>query len=75
MSSSQRFAQWLASSIGTTLQQDYRAYEGGWWLFTLGRPSRALQVDEIAWHVARNHAPFVEGGVLQGTPHWWDDPV
>lgn len=64
----------ICSGMGHVLRQDYVRHNGEWWLFTGGEPMRALRPDEVDWHVLRNHAPFVEGGIEKGDPHWWDEP-
>ncbi len=64
----------LATMIGAALGQEYRKVGTAWWLFTMGKAMRPLKTDEVEWHVARRHAPFVEGGVTLGDPRWWDDP-
>ena len=61
-------------SIGDLLRQEYRLERGRWWLWSMGRPVRELTADEVEWHRARKHAPFVEGGVEKGDPRWWDEP-
>ena len=66
--------QWMASLMGHSLQQTYQMHEAQWWLFTHGKPARPLEEDEIQWHRARNHAPFVEGGVTPDSPDWWKEP-
>ena len=65
----------IASAFGFALQQSYALREGEWWLLTAGKPMRTLKADEVAWHVARNHAPFVDGGITPDSPDWWKDPV
>ena len=65
----------VATEIGSMLAQEYVFYQGQWWLFTLGKPARALRQDEIDWHTARRHQPFVEEGIPKGHPDWWSDPV
>ena len=67
-------SQQVASTIGRALRQDYRQVNGKWHLVTLGRVVRELTQDEIDWHVARNHSPFVPDGIAQGNPDWWKDP-
>ena len=64
----------IAKIIGWGLGQEYHWHENKWWLFSLGKPSRPLEPDEVAWHVSRNHAPFVEGGIEKDDPRWFDDP-
>jgi hypothetical protein len=66
-------AQDIASGIGVMLQQSYEQHEGVWWLFAAGKPKRALKTDEVEWHVARQHKPFVPDGVSQDDPRWWDE--
>jgi hypothetical protein len=67
-------SQSVASEIGRMLRQEYRFEDGAWWLYSLGERQDALTGDEVQWHVARNHAPFCEGGVEAGDPRWWVDP-
>lgn len=64
----------IAAGVGRMLQQEYRQRDGQWWLWSLGREVRTLTEEEVAWHVARRHSPFVPGGVTQGSPDWWKDP-
>lgn len=65
----------IAAAVGTALGQEYRRDDEGWWLWQLGRPVRLLRPDEIRWHVARRHAPFVAGGATPDGPGWWDEPA
>lgn len=69
-----RLSEDVASSIGQILRQEYRMVDGKWCLFALGKFARELDPDEIDWHTARRHAPFVEGGLEPSDPRWWDDP-
>lgn len=66
-------AQSIASGIGKMLRQEYLQVDGAWCLVTLGRVVRQLRPDEVEWHVQRNHAPFVEGGICPEHPDWWKD--
>lgn len=43
--------------MASLLQQEYKAHQGTWWLFTLGEPARALTAKEIAWHQERGDIP------------------
>lgn len=65
----------FASAMGTALGQTYRKVGDEWWLYTKGKPARTLKPDEVEWHVARRHAPFVEGGITTDDARWWDDPT
>ena len=67
-------SQQVASEIGRALQQNYCQVNGKWHLMTFGRIVRELTQDEVDWHIARNHSPFVIGGITQGHPDWWKDP-
>lgn len=64
----------IASSIGRILKQTYEKQNGEWWLFTAGQPVRPLSRDEVQWHVERNHKPFVQDGIDNDDPRWWNDP-
>jgi hypothetical protein len=64
----------IATVMGTAFDQEYRHQDGRWWLYTMGRAVRPLTADEIAWHSARRHAPFVPDGVEKHDPRWWDEP-
>lgn len=64
----------IASAIGNALGQEYRKCDGVWWLYTRGNPARALRDDELAWHIARRHRPFVPDGIDHDHPDWWKDP-
>lgn len=68
-------AQSCASAMGRAFRQEYRKIDGIWFLFTMGKQVRAMSDDEIAWHVARNHAPFVPGGINSDHPDWWKEPA
>lgn len=68
------FSQNLAMRISRQLRQTYELVDGKWWLFTLGKPAKELTDDEVAWHVARKHLPFVPGGIKTDHPDWWKDP-
>ncbi len=65
----------VAGSIGAALRQTYERHDGTWWLFTAGKPMRALAKDEIEWHMVRRHKPFIADGIDSSDPRWWDDPV
>lgn len=66
----------IAHTMGTMLQQEYRVKveDGKWWLFANGSPQRELRDDEVEWHVARRHRPFVPDGITTDDPRWFDDP-
>jgi hypothetical protein len=64
----------LAELIGDLFHQSHRLHNGKWWLFSFDKPCRELTDEEVAWHTARKHAPFVECGLEHGDSHWWDDP-
>lgn len=64
----------IASSIGFALDQTYEQHNGEWWLFTAGKPARALKPDEVKWHVERRHKPFVADGIDKDNRMWWADP-
>lgn len=68
------FAQKLAMKIGRELQQTYELVDCKWWLFTRGKPAKELTADEVAWHMARNHHPFVPDGITTDHPDWWKLP-
>lgn len=70
MDKAERFA-W---TMGKLLQQSYGVVDGRWWLHTRGAPIRPLEDHEVAWHVARGHAPFVAGGIDVDDPRWFEDP-
>ena len=40
----------MANEIGKALGQEYKMHEGHWWLWTLGKPARALTDEEIKYH-------------------------
>ena len=69
-----RVGQNIASSIGQMLRQEYRQEDGRWYLYSLGKRQDALSDEEVQWHMDRNHAPFVMGGVTSEDPRWWDEP-
>ena len=71
----QKLAEGLATVMGAALGQTYERHDGGWWLFTAGKPVRALADDEVKWHVHRRHKPFVPDGVSKDHPDWWKDPA
>jgi hypothetical protein len=65
----------ICYAMGRMLQQEYRQHDGKWWLYTRGKPARELKADEVQWHLDRNHAPFVSGGVTPNDAEWWNDPT
>ena len=67
-------AKLLASMMGDAFKQRYRMHNGEWWLFSKEEPMRVLAKEEISWHTARNHFPFVEGGIDTDHPDWWKEP-
>lgn len=69
-----QLAQGIATTIGTALGQSYRQIDGKWWLFTRETAQRVLADDEVAWHVARRHKPFISDGIDTSHPDWWKDP-
>lgn len=69
-----QLARSVAETIGHILNQHWEQIDGKWWLFTRGIAQRALSDDEVAWHVARNHKPFVPDGIDKGHADWWREP-
>lgn len=69
-----RLAGNIAKGIGNALGQEYRKHNGEWWLFTLGKPARALRSDELNWHMKRNHAPFIANGQVTSDALWFAEP-
>jgi hypothetical protein len=69
-----RLSQDVAMNIGRMLGQEYRLHDGRWHLYSLGQRQDALSDDEVQWHIDRNHAPFIDGGVTTDDPRWWDEP-
>jgi len=72
---SKDLAEAMATAMGFVFDQSYVLVSDQWWLFTRGEPMRVLTDDEVAWHVARNHAPFVEGGITPEHADWWKEPA
>ena len=38
----------IADDMAHILQQEYKLVDGAWWLFSLGKPQRALSPEEVA---------------------------
>ena len=64
----------VCSKMARLLRQEYRWHNGAWWLFSLGKPARSLSDEEVEWHKARNHAPFVENGIGPDHTDWVKEP-
>ena len=58
---------------GPILPREYKKVGNLWYLFINGKITRPLSPGEVQWHVARNHFPFVLGGMHPDDPRWWDD--
>lgn len=65
----------IAIAMGNLLQQNYRLVDGKYWLFNADTPVSELTDEELQWHTARNHAPFVPNGITTDDPRWFDDPA
>jgi hypothetical protein len=61
--------------MGALLCQNYRLVGTVWWLYNGDTAVRELSENEVAWHVARNHYPFVPNGVRSKDPAWWNEPA
>lgn len=47
----------IADGVADLLQQRYKLVDGSWWLFSLGKPQRALTFDKVEYARGRGRIP------------------
>lgn len=62
----------VAAKMSKLLNQNYREFDGKWYIFNGDLPVRALSNEEVEEHVRMGRAPFVEGGIEDCEDvRWW----